>query len=271
MYKIEINVQLNGLNAANYPFFTHDPEVDQWVSGIMHRDQTWEAAETSFFMDFVKDAKCIVDAGANIGWYSALAAHINPNVVIHSFEPFSDNFSLLKKNVSSAQNLSRIHLNQKALSNKTGSMQLTLTDTTNFGDFQLSPDGVERKATVTLTVETITLDDYLQGENVDVLKIDTQGSEYFIFEGFQKTFVNQTKKPIILVEYWPIQLDKNGVDFKRFFDIFEAYDIYSIDRSTTTLVPQNVIQLIAEGVDCVQKNHRGYWDLICLPKNSHIK
>ena len=265
-HKIDINVKSNGRLIAQYPFFTHDPTQDVWVSGVMHRDATWEVSETAIFMDAIKDAKCIVDAGANIGWYSVLAGHVNPNAVIHSFEPFSQNFSLLERNVSSAPNLSRIHLNRKALSNKTGSMQLTLTDTTNFGDFQLSPNGVERETPVSEIVETITLDDYLQGQNVDVLKIDTQGSEHFIFEGFQNSFSAQTKKPVIFVEYWPLQLCKNGVDLNHFFKHLEGYDVYAISRNTTTMTLQKIGELVEDGMRCIEASHRGFWDLVCFSK-----
>ncbi|HMB90425.1 MAG TPA: FkbM family methyltransferase, partial [Rhodothermales bacterium] len=51
------------------------------------------------FVELVQEAKVFLDVGANIGYYSLLAAVYNPQIRILSFEPLPSAFHYLQKNL----------------------------------------------------------------------------------------------------------------------------------------------------------------------------
>jgi len=74
----------------------------------------------------IRRAKVIVDVGANVGFFAIYASAINPDAQIHSFEPFPDNLTQLKRNL--LLNVSRcIHSHPQAVSDKTGVTTLYFT------------------------------------------------------------------------------------------------------------------------------------------------
>ena len=176
----------------------------------------YEEYETSLFESLVEPGAIIVDIGANIGYYTLLAARRAGNSgLVYAFEPEPGNYGLLIKNIrmNSYQNVVAI---QKALSNSAGTTQL-FTDTINFGN----PSFAERnvlKSGGSVNVETIDLDGFLAGQrclSVDLLKVDAQGAEGLIFDG--ATRVLEQDKLKIILEFWPFGLRNLGYDPAAFF------------------------------------------------------
>lgn len=72
----------------------------------------YEPIETQLVKQYVKAKDCVVDVGANIGYYTLLMA--KQRAIVHSFEPEPKNFALLKKNVE-LNNFTNVILYNKEL------------------------------------------------------------------------------------------------------------------------------------------------------------
>ena len=128
----------------------------------------------------------IIDAGANIGMFSALAS--SKGAIVYAFEPVE--YIREKYLDKTAQLNPNIHIVPLALSNKNGfeDMEITID---NIGGSSII---IKRANSVKEQVQTITLDDWVKRNNVprvDFIKADIEGAEKLMLEGAQwvlKTF-----------------------------------------------------------------------------------
>lgn len=158
------------------------------------------------FTDLVKEANLFIDIGANIGYYSLLAASINNRLNVIAFEPFHDACEALKLNIT-YNRFSNIRVEKTALSDKPGNATFYYTIHKDFPDYKYQLGGknslVELRDSLygKTEVSTMTLDDYAMQNTIDVadlIKMDTEATEYFILKG-SETLIKRCK-PIILCE-----------------------------------------------------------------------
>jgi len=106
----------------------------------------------------------VFDLGGNIGTFSLEIHRLFPTARITAYEPHPDNCKMFKINAPFAT------LIQKAATEKTGTVHLE--NSANFVGLQVIKEGG-------IVVESMSLDDILKDvSNVDLLKIDIEGSEY---------------------------------------------------------------------------------------------
>ncbi len=160
-----------------------------------------DRAERNLLASHLSRGSVVVDAGANIGIYSQfLSKCVGPRGAVHSFEPSPDNFERLRMAVS---NLINVHANQLALSDKTGELQLYISDVLNV-DHRVYPTGDESRRTV--AIQAIALDDYFKpGEPVDLIKMDIQGYELHALRGAERV-LTENPRIKLLFEFWPYGL-----------------------------------------------------------------
>ena len=147
----------------------------------------------------IRPGDVVVDCGGNIGIFTAFASDMGASRVL-SFEPFTDNFELNKKNNSTAQ------VFNLAVSNKSNEiLELLYAPTGNGGhtvigsEYDRDPGHFQHK---NLFVKTITLDDIISQnfiDHIDFLKVDTEGAELLILEGLSDA--NLDKIRCISLEY----------------------------------------------------------------------
>src|SRR3990170_7009848 len=168
----------------------------------------YEKYETELFKTLVKKGMVVVDIGANIGYYTLLAAHlVGDEGKVFAFEPEPNNYNLLCKNieVNGYRNVIPV---RKAVFSKSGEMELFL-DESNLGGHSLSEANVDKGASI--MVEVTSLDDYFRNTDykIDVIKMDVQGSEMAVLEGMTNT-INQNDSLKIITEFWPMGLRNSG-------------------------------------------------------------
>ena len=218
--------------------------------------------ETELVKEIVKPGAVVIDVGANIGYFTLLFSRLaGEGGKVYAFEPDPKNHELLLKNldVNKVGNTTAV---KKALSNKTGKTKLFL-DQLNLGDMSMAAGNIDNPAGF-LEVETITLDEYLAGEQekrVDFIKIDVQGAEALVIEGAEKTI--KTAKPKILLEFWPWGLRNLGSDPEALLRRIEGYGytIKVLDVQNFVLKTQSVSEIMR-----LQKNRkdgRGFANLLC--------
>jgi FkbM family methyltransferase len=125
-----------------------------------------------------------------------------------AFEPAPPSLALLKRSVA-ANRLSNVAVEPKALSDKAGLLTLHIA-AVNRGHHSVV-EGPEQEEDV--TVEAMTLDDYLRGLNAEIglIKIDVEGAEGLVLGGMRETLANRPPRTMI-VEFTPADVRKTGID-----------------------------------------------------------
>lgn len=194
---------------------------DQYVSaGCLQNN--WEPDETSFFISQLNSGDTVLDIGANIGWFTLVAAkHIGPGGTIHAFEPRPDTFKMLSKTIALNNLSSVVRRWQYALSDEAGELGLAYNlNGVNPGGSFVSKSDIPGISMV--RVPAVRLDDLLPDVAPDIIKIDVEGAEPLVFAGA----INALKrgKPVILSELLPSQLMRvSGKTPAQYIEQMEEY------------------------------------------------
>ncbi|MCG8590145.1 MAG: FkbM family methyltransferase [Proteobacteria bacterium] len=149
--------------------------------------------------------RVVVDVGANVGVFAIYAHCLDPQARIHCFEPAPDTLDLLRQNVA---DLPTVRVHDCALSNRSGRERLHL-HAANGGQNSLVRTGAGFDASVPVAVEDAgAAFDRLGLRRVDVLKLDTEGSEVAILESLGPRLAHVDS---VLVEYHS-EADRRRID-----------------------------------------------------------
>ena len=196
---------------------------DTVIAPVLLTSGVWEPFETELLQKLLTKDMTVVNIGANIGYYTLIAANrVGPNGRVYAFEPEPKNYKLLVKNIKENDYKNVIPL-QAAVTNKQGTLKLFL-DKLNFGAFSLAEQNV-REENGFVEVETTSLDrffeKYSKDFKVDIIQMDTQGSEGLILEGAQRIISNNKLK--IIMEFWPYGLKNMGTEALDLLGKIEDY------------------------------------------------
>lgn len=177
---------------------SHQIENSLFWKGV---DGEWERTSLQLWIKAAKQARVILDIGANTGAYSLIAKAVNPGAKVIAFEPLPKAIEYFKKNCE--LNQFDIILYGKALSNFEGEAVVHLEGAEDFAyavavNRKLQdPDHKTRE----LRIETTTLRKVIeeQGlETVDLIKIDVEGHEAEVLETVKDYL--ELWSPIVLIE-----------------------------------------------------------------------
>jgi FkbM family methyltransferase len=170
-------------------------ETDYVIQTIIQKNNFYEIETLSKWFPYFKDAEYIFDIGANLGNHSVYFAKKNKKSHVFAFEPFPDNYELLKKNIDGNE-LSNVALYNEAVGKHVGHVQIKEFDESNYGgtSFMESSEG---EGSIRMTsVDNAIID--LSIPRLDFIKIDTEGFEQDIIQGMSYTI--EEYHPIIWVE-----------------------------------------------------------------------
>jgi FkbM family methyltransferase len=122
----------------------------------------------------------ILDVGAHIGVFTALAARAVPSGTVHAIEPATENIELLRRNVE-VNRLGNVRVHHVALGAATKQVDL-FHDVDNWGHSTCEPSVMEA-AVRREPVRAYSLTDFLESNDVrrvDYLKMNAEGAEYEI-------------------------------------------------------------------------------------------
>jgi FkbM family methyltransferase len=194
---------------------------DTIVGAVIASDRTWEHAETGWVKAVVRPGDVVIDAGANLGWYTVVMARlVGSEGRVLAFEPEPRNFDLLAQNVAWNGFADRCSLFKLALWEREDTLKFELSSS-NHGDHRVRigalpvdsrEDRYNEENRVEITVQSKPLDAVLSTvlENdipVRLWKMDTQGSEVSILKGAKRTL---ERTQYLLTEYWPYALARVG-------------------------------------------------------------
>ena len=176
-----------------------------------------EEGTTALFKKIVRSGDVVLDLGANIGYFTILAAKlVGPTGKVFSFEPEPTNFLYLTKNIE-LNNYTNAFAFQRAVSDKQGKTRLFVCSYDSGHHTINQYDGIEayrrgRQSTVqAIEIETVAVDDFLRGktDRVDIIKMDVEGAEALALSGMKDTLRrNHTVK--VFLEFFPLLMKKMG-------------------------------------------------------------
>jgi FkbM family methyltransferase len=201
---------------------------DEVITANLIRWGVWEARETEFVRALLRPGDTFVDVGANIGYFSVLAAErTGSSGYVIAFEPEPRNLELLRMNL--ARNGVRTNATVFPLAAYSHSCEMALaTDEANRGDHRLAPHD-----DTGLRVRCVRLDDVLP-RSVDVIKIDTQGFDHDVVAGLTKT-IAANPALVVLTELSLTKLGDRGIDVDEVVAGYLArgFGIEALDPSGT--------------------------------------
>lgn len=211
-----------------------DPKDGMITRMILDRG-CYEPETSAMVREILKPGDTFIDVGANIGWFTVMASRrVGRQGRVIAFEPAPESFDYLRRNVQ-LNGCRNTILEQKALSNQRGKLELHLHETNKGGHSILA--STERPHSV--EVDALSLDEYLEGVGgkLTLVKIDTEGAEGIILHGMQKTLRSQPRMAIIM-EYQPTSILRTGVNPTAMLcDLLGmGYEIHVIDVPSGDLV-----------------------------------
>lgn len=139
------------------------------------------------------DPKLIVDAGAYTGLSALFYASKYPRAKIITIEPERTNFEILEKNTRSINNIDRI---QAGLWNRDAYLKIIDRQTGKWGFVVKEVSGSEAYDIKAITIDTILKKSGMK--EIDILKIDIEGSEKELFSGDCSMWIDKVK--VIVIE-----------------------------------------------------------------------
>lgn len=202
-----------------------------------------DAFEIELLKKHVRQGDTVLDIGANVGFYAAILSKlVGINGKVHCFEPDATNFFHLKE---ATKNYSNITINNKAVSSKTETLKMYTSKNLNVDHRTYKPEDYEQE----ISVEAVSIDDYLGEQKVDFIKIDIQGFEMQAIQGMQR--ILDTNKNIKLVsEFWPYGLKKAGSSVTEYYQFLsdKNFACYLLKKNKLTeLTLENVQSLESLG------------------------
>jgi FkbM family methyltransferase len=159
---------------ASKRFFNHE----YWFGDLFEKEVTLHMINT------LRNSRCFIDVGANMGFYSILAAKmLAPNGgVVHAIEMDLENVKRIRESIK-LNDVSNLVIHQLAIGNcskmvnyyQRGSELNTLQVNVEDGHYK------------TVSVEMTTLDEFVEKYTVDpdVIKIDVEGAEFLVLSGMR--------------------------------------------------------------------------------------
>lgn len=156
----------------------------------------------------------VLDVGANAGFFDILLASKLPGVTIHAYEPLPSNMELLNATRERNSMLQqKLHLTQAAITGKTTASLELFTENTPGNSVVASVfPGFDERNTKKITVPAKSLAAIVEENDfnqVDLLKLDCEGSEYDILYNTQVSVLNKIK--IMVIEVHEIDGGKNNL------------------------------------------------------------
>lgn len=202
----------------------------------------YEKAELTVYKALLRKASMIVDVGGNIGLYTVIGArYMNPMGRIVTFEPVPSNVDHLKINISLNSVEKKVTVEPLAIGENDGMIDLFISEK-SLGNHSASSDNAGKNSKK-ISINKTSIDNYYRKnniENLDILKIDIEGYDYFALKGALKT-INKYK-PTLFIEFIPDLVRNCGINPEDFGSIlFKLYDhCFVVDELKNTLqeVPQ---------------------------------
>lgn len=257
-------------NTANYILKLVIPKEIELKEGVfLELDQSdpvasgaialgvYERYESEIFRSKIKPGMTIIDIGANLGYYTAIASCLaGERGLVMAFEPEPNFFKLLSRNIR-RNGLKNVVNFELAIAEKNGLTNLYLSNENKGHNSLINSEELKNS----VQVKTATLDDFLASHKitkVDMIKMDIEGAEILALEGMKNTLIKH--RPLLFLEFSPhsiIKINRNPMDFLLTIRNI-GYSIFEINKAHHQL---NSITDFQKFIESIPKGK--YADLYC--------
>lgn len=212
------------------------------------REGTFEIEETKIISRLLEHVSVFVDVGANLGYYTCLAAQHGKRVV--SFEPQRQNLACLMQNLEINEYQDLVEIFPLALSERPGILTL-------YGASGPSASLVKgwagysekHRQQIPVSSMDIVLGKRFENERL-FIKIDVEGAEYGVLLGAQ-AMLERRVKPIWLLEICLDEFHPSGMnpDYEKIFRLFfdRGYTAYVATNPPSRVSDRDVVARIENG------------------------
>lgn len=219
------------INGVLFDFdFDYSDEIKKMYFG------NYQPIVSEIFKKYLKNGDTFIDVGANIGYFSMIAAgFVGKNGQIHSFEPVPEYFHKLE-NLSKNNSQYNITVNQFALGDEEKYSKIYISGRSGIGDNTFFPVFLENAGNnKTAEVSIRRLDKYIKEkkiENIKLIKIDVEGFEFPVLKGLKDYFLKCKKTglfPLIICEICPKACTIQGHKLRDMFDYMREFSYYPFE------------------------------------------
>ena len=178
--------------------------ADDLLTSKLYYENNWERNVLPWFAFFSSQASVVVDAGANVGLFSLLAAKAGRTSRIYAFEPNPHNVERLKVNVELNGVSDRVEIVAAALGAESGEIQIHLPANASISGvssvYKSHSTWFDKTEHKSVAVPLTSLDSFFRyrGEKVDLVKIDVELYEVEVLKGMRR--IIERDRPIIFCE-----------------------------------------------------------------------
>ncbi len=193
-----VEVQLDG-----YSMFVRSNDRD--VGAVINRDHVYEPHVTRALNECLNPGMTFVDVGANIGYFSAYAAHrVGPSGRVVALEPLDKNLQLIYTTIWK-NHFDWIEVYLYAAGAQTHFVPIATNPRTSNAEIMRSNVTAELP---NVFAPVRKLDDVLANlDRADIVKFDIEGYEPYAWQGFKRGL--ERLRPLIFTEFHPYCLERN--------------------------------------------------------------
>lgn len=160
----------------------------------------YEIRETRLIRRLLRPGDTFVDVGANIGWYTLLAANqVGRTGKVLAFEPSRAVFGHLTHNVH-LSGYSHVVAERLALADRSGVVQLRVAAGRGPGTASILESEAAKGDSIE-EVQTIRFDDYCRAKQLEsarLVKIDVEGAELMVLRGMREMLARRAVQYLIV-------------------------------------------------------------------------
>jgi|GEM_PF-1325130 len=212
------NVPVNELRLRNGVVLAAPKEVD--LAYLFY--ETWVSGFYSDLGYNIRNGDVVVDIGANIGVFAIYAATRGHDVRVYAYEPFPDNASWMRKNITGS-GIDNIRLCEQAVAGAAGKRFLQVDAAWIKHHLSLEASPIENG----VPVDCVTLDQVFQMNNIErcsLLKLDCEGSELEILKNASDDVIRRVSRIVGEQHY-----DDNTAQVGEFRELLERRG-FAIDK-----------------------------------------
>jgi FkbM family methyltransferase len=204
----------------------------------------------------------VVDIGANIGYYTLLAAsQVGPDGRVLAFEPSGANRSMIQMSLN-ANGLRNVRLWPYAVADEERVVGFDMRDSNGWISW-------DDPLNACYQVRAVTLDRFLESEpRVDVVKMDIEGAEDRALRGMHRLIRNH--RPVIFTEFNPRCLEQvSGVAPETFLSQLRGFDYEVLVVRTDS---QGLISECSDGMimERLARSGSTHLDLVACPTEKQL-
>ncbi len=191
-YKLHIPRELRPIYLGYFHFLDHEPLTRR------------------VFANLLRPGSAVIDVGANIGYYTLLAAaRVGVKGKVHSVECSRETLAILKENVR-RNNLKNVTIYPVAAAKERGELRLNVS-AIGLSLLPLHENWPKVSGSgTTVTVPAVPLDELISSP-VHAVKIDAEGADLEVLQGM-KRILSENQSISVIVEWAPPLLAEAGKD-----------------------------------------------------------